>query len=145
MKEPEIKAWNRVVVARITQIQKAQHLFIDKKEPQKSMVLAGAAMQAEVEIGRVSQRGKNVPGRGNQKGNHCAADWMEPFPRFRGEQLPGQKQIDHASRQRKEHSNQALDKQSGSHACGEYRRPNARMLFLIVQRPKNSPHCKRDG
>ena len=67
MKKPEVEARYGIVIPRIAQIQEPQKLFIDEEKPKKSVILARAAVQREVEIRRIAQGGQNVPGRGNQE------------------------------------------------------------------------------
>jgi hypothetical protein len=54
MEQPKIEPRHGVVVAGIAQIQKSQKLLVNEKEPKKSMVLAGTAVQSESEVRRVS-------------------------------------------------------------------------------------------
>src|ERR1700675_2616881 len=108
MEEPEIEPRNRVVIARITEVQKAEKLFIDKEKPKKSVVLPRAAMKAEIEVGRVAQRGQAVPRRGDQENNQSAAERMKPLPRSRTKELAREQKIDDTCGERKKHSNQTL-------------------------------------
>jgi hypothetical protein len=61
VQKPESKARNGVVVARVAEIQKAQDVFIDEVEPEKSVILAGTAVHGEVEKRRHAAHGKDVP------------------------------------------------------------------------------------
>ena len=44
VKQPEIEAWDRVVIAGITQVQEAQQLLVDEEEPEEAVILARHAL-----------------------------------------------------------------------------------------------------
>jgi hypothetical protein len=67
MEEPEFEARNRVVVARVAAVQESQELFVDEIIPQKTVVLARAGVERPREVGRIAQRGENVPRGGDDQ------------------------------------------------------------------------------
>ena len=62
MEQPEVQARDRIVVARIAQIQKPQHLLVDEVEPEES-VIADSLCDGEIEVRRIAQRRRRVPRR----------------------------------------------------------------------------------
>jgi hypothetical protein len=84
MEQPKIKSRNRIIVTRIAEVQKAEQLFVDEEKPEKAVVLSRAAVQPKIKVGRVAQRGENVPGRRDQQSNQRSAEWMKSLPRPRG-------------------------------------------------------------
>ena len=83
VKQPEVKARNRIVVSRIAQIQKAEQLLIDEEEPEKAVILPRPAVKREGEIRRIAQRRQNVPGRGDEQDDQQSAEGMQPSPGWR--------------------------------------------------------------
>ena len=55
VKQPEVEARDRVVVARIAQVQKTQQLLVDEEEPKKPVILSRPAVQGEGEVRRIAQ------------------------------------------------------------------------------------------
>src|SRR5205823_5043834 len=83
-----IAAPNRVIVARVAHVQKAQHVLIHEVEPQEPFVVAGAAMHAEDKEWRIAQRSQNVPRCGDEQHDGDAGDRPQPLPRSPPKQLP---------------------------------------------------------
>ena len=73
IEQPEKHGRHSVVVARVAQIQKPKQLLVDEEEPQEAVVFAGNAFQRKAEIGRISEGGENVPGRGDEQNDQQAA------------------------------------------------------------------------
>ncbi len=67
MEQPEPEPRHGVVIARVTAIQKTKQMFVEKVEPEKAVVRAGFAMDREIEVRRIPQGGKHMPGRGNRQ------------------------------------------------------------------------------
>ena len=63
MKQPKIEARDSVVISWITKVQETKQLLVDEEKPEKPVVLPGAAMQREGQIGRIPQRCQDMPGR----------------------------------------------------------------------------------
>ena len=87
IEQPEIKPRHRVVVARITQIEKSKQLLVNEEEPEKAVVFPRNALHREGEVGRISKRGEDVPGRGNEQDDGEATEWSKSLPHSRGEEL----------------------------------------------------------
>ncbi len=69
MEQPEPEPGDRIVIARIAQIEEAKDLLVDEKEPEKAVVFARTAVKRDREIGWITKRGQNVPGRCNEECN----------------------------------------------------------------------------
>ena len=67
VQQPEPESRDGVVVARIAQVQEAEEVLIEKVEPEKAVILAGAAVHGPVEVRRVAKGRENVPRRGDKK------------------------------------------------------------------------------
>ena len=89
MEQPEIQARHRIVIARIAHVQKTQQLLVDEIKPQEAVIFARSAAHREIEIGRISQRRQDMPGRGDQQRHQQAAQRMQRFPDFALETTAG--------------------------------------------------------
>src|ERR1700683_2763408 len=94
MEKPKGKGREGIVVARVTHIEKPEQLLVDEKEPEKSVVGIGAAVQRKYERRWIAQRGEDVPGRGDQQNDERAADGMQTLPDMPGKKLAREKYID---------------------------------------------------
>src|SRR5262249_13249886 len=66
VKEPEPHERHRVVVPRISKIEKPEYVFVDEIEPEETMILAGAAVERKVKRRRIPQRRQYEPGHSNR-------------------------------------------------------------------------------
>jgi len=114
MKQPEIKTWNRVVVARIAHVKKPEQLLINKVKPQEAVILSRSAAHREIEIWWIPQRRHDVPWRSDGEHDQQAAQRMKQLPDFPVKQLPRQGKIEQRRTNRKHYTNQALEQQAGS-------------------------------
>src|SRR6266851_664262 len=114
VKKPEPQPGDRIVIAWITQIEKAKDLFVDEIEPKKSVVFTRAAVKRKREIRRISKCGQNVPRRGNQKSDEESADRLQPLPGAMRQELLGQKKINRCCGNREDYANQTLKQYSCS-------------------------------
>ena len=80
MEEPEPQPRDRVVVARVAQIQEAQQLLVDEKEPQETVIFSLAAVHGEREVRRIAQGRQHVPGNRDQQNHQHPAEGMQPLP-----------------------------------------------------------------
>src|SRR5229473_7274824 len=136
MQQPEIKPRHGAVIAWKTEIQKAKNLFVHEEKPQKSVVLAGPAVEGEGKIRRVAQRGQDVPGRGNQHHNQQAAERAKPLPGLRGKQLAGKEEINQPGGHWKKDADEALEQEAQTEVCGQDERPKTWMRFFWVEYAK---------
>src|SRR5208282_1090337 len=133
VQQPEIQARDRIVIARIAQVEEAEKLLIDEEEPQESMVLAGTAVQRKSEVRRIPESGQNVPGSRNQNHDEDSAHGMETLPGSRGDELMRKAKVDEAGGQWKNDSNQTLQQETGSQACRKEECPETRMGLTFVE------------
>ena len=63
VEQPEVQPRHRVVVPRIPQVQKPQHVLVDEVEPEEPVIRAPLAVHREIEIRRIAQRRQHVPRR----------------------------------------------------------------------------------
>ena len=80
MKSPEQRARHRAVVARVTQVQKTQQLFVDEVKPEKAVILAGPAVHRERKVRRIAQRCQHVPWDGNRQRYEDSAEQVQTLP-----------------------------------------------------------------
>src|ERR1700682_4517945 len=126
MQQPKRRAWNGIVVARVSQIQEAQDVFVNEIEPEKTVVLAGAAVHREIEVWRHTKSGQNVPRRGNRQNDERRGENMQPFPNFSRQELPRDAQIDDYAAPRRAHGVQSFALQADAEAGGEQQSPELR-------------------
>ena len=62
-------------------------MLVEEVEPEETTVLAGPAVEGEIEIGRVAEGGQDVPGGGDQEDEEKAAEGVEPLPGAAGDRL----------------------------------------------------------
>src|SRR5215472_3056326 len=108
MKQPKPQPGNRIVIARVTQVQEAEHLLVDEIKPKEAMVLPRTAVKRKREIRRISEGGEDMPRRGNHQDDKQAADGMETLPGPPQKELLRQEYINHAGGDGKRKSDQAL-------------------------------------
>jgi hypothetical protein len=142
VQQPEVKARKRVVIAGIAQIQELEQLLVDEEESEKSVILAGSAMQYEREVRRVSQCRQNMPWSRNQNHNQRTAEGMKPFPGSSSKELACKVKIDYPGSHRKYDADQALQQQPRPQAGREDERPQTRMGFFLVKSPQERPYCQ---
>ena len=123
IEHPEKHRRNRIVIARVAQIQEPQQLFVDEEEPEEPVIFAGHAPHRELPNRRIADCGQNVPGCGDQQDNNRPAKRSKTFPRLQREELPRQSQIDQDRPDRKNHTDQALQKQTGGQTRRKHSRP----------------------
>src|ERR1700719_1016986 len=145
MEEPEPQPWDRIVIARIAQIEESQDLLVDKIKPEKAVVFARTGVQRKRKIGRIPKRGKNVPRRGNKECNENTADGTQPLPGSSGKKLPGHQKIEQSGSHRENRANQTFQQHPSPYAGGENERPALRVRLLFVQGAQECPHRQRDG
>src|SRR5579863_2748599 len=85
-----------------------------------------------------------MPGRGNKQDDEQSAEGMQLSPGLGRKQLMRDPKINDASRQWKQHSDQALQQKTESEIRGQYESPKSRMRFLFVQGAKKGPQAQRD-
>ena len=139
MKGPEIEARHGVVVAWITQVQKAQQVLVDEIEPEKAAVGAGFAVHREVEVGRIPQCGEDMPGSGDRQQQRHPGQGGQPAP------VPlGKEHVQQAGGDGKQRGDQSLEQQSDPDAGPHQISPAGRMRFLVLHRAKQRPQGQRD-
>src|SRR5207245_9704468 len=77
MKQPKPRTGDRIVIARVAQVQEAEHLLVDEIKPKEAMVVTWSAVKRQGEIRRMSQRGEDMPRRGNRQDDKQAAHWAD--------------------------------------------------------------------
>src|SRR5581483_3462920 len=80
IQEPEERARNRVVVARVTQVEEAQQVLVKEIEPEEAAIFAWSAMKGEREIRWIVQRGKDVPWACDQERDCSRGEHVETLP-----------------------------------------------------------------
>src|SRR5215472_1838592 len=87
MERPEIEPRNGVIVAWVAEVQEAQELFVDEKEPKEAMIFTRTAVQGPSKIRWIAQSRKDVPGSSDEQNDEGSADGMEFLPRPPAEEL----------------------------------------------------------
>src|SRR5256885_1455594 len=145
MEEPEPEPRDCVVIARIPQIEEAKDLLVDEIEPEKTVVLARTAVKQEREIGWISKRGQNVPGRCNEEGDEKTADGAQSLPGSSDKKLLGQEKIEYSRSDWKNRSYQTFQQNPSPQAGSENECPEPRLRFLFVEGTQKCPHCQSDS
>src|SRR6266850_135720 len=145
MEEPEPEPRDCVVIARIPQIEEAKDLLVDEIEPEKTVVLPRAAVKREREIGWISKRGQNVPGRCNEECDEKTADGTQPLPGSSDKNLLGQEKIEHSGGDWKNRADQTFQQNPSPQASSENECPEPRAGFLLVEGAQKGPHRQSDS
>ena len=147
MQQPEQRARDGVVVARIAQVQKAQDVLVEEVEPEEPAITARFAVHREIEIGRIAQRGEH-----DAKARRSAASRARPEidrqPLPRGA-LPPQPRT-RAGRRTPCASGKTIAIRPFSSSPTPMRRPRQPrpapgLRLLRLQRAQQAPHGERDG
>ena len=94
VEQPEPQPRHRVVIARIAQVQKSQHVLVDEVEPEEAVIRAALAVHREIEVRRIAQRGQHVPRRCDQQQQRNSRRRPQPPPRPSREKLPRETQVE---------------------------------------------------
>src|SRR5437016_11004174 len=123
----------RSVIARVAQVQEAEHLLVDEIKPKEAMVLTWSAVKRQGEIRRISQGGEDMPRRGNRQDDKQAAHWAETLPGAAQKELLRQEQINHSGGDGKGQSDQAFQQQPRAEAGRQQKCPPSGMRFFFIQ------------
>src|SRR6266478_7199555 len=145
MEEPEPQPRDRIVIARIAQIEESQDLLVDKIKPEKAVVFARTGVQRKRKIRRIAKRGQNVPRCRNKECNENTADGSQPLPGSSDKELLGHEKIEQSGRHGENRANQTFQQDPSPYAGGENKRPATRVRLLFVQGAQERPHRQRDG
>src|SRR5260370_29776123 len=144
MEQPEPQPRDRIVIARIAQIEESQDLLVDEIEPEKAVVFTRTAVQRKRKIGRIPKRSQNVPRRCNKERDEKTADGTQPLPGSRGKQLLGHEKIEQSVTHRENHTNQTLQQDPRPYTGGENECPAPRVQFLFIQGAQECPHVRSE-
>ena len=145
MEKPEIQAWDRIIVVRITQVQEAQQLFIDEEKPEEAMILARSAVQGKDEIRRVAHSCEHMPWCRNRQDDCRPTEGTETFPSGSAEESARGIEVNQTRGYWKQHTDQALQQKPQSQAEGQQECPRTRMRFAFVKCAQKGPHGQGDG
>jgi len=145
MEKPEKRARDGVVVARVAKIEKAEELFVDEVEPEEAVILAGAAVEGEGEVGRIAESGKDVPGRGDEYDDEGSGEEVEALPDFAGKKLAGEGEIDDGGAHREDDGDEAFEEKSDADGRSGDDGPGARMSFVGIEDAEEGPEGEGHG
>ncbi len=145
MKEPEVQPRHRIVIAREAQVQEPEHVLVHEIEPEKAVILAGAAVHRPVEVRRIPNGGEDVPRRCNRQRDRRAAKRVEAPPYARVRKLFCKRQVQSGGGHRKDGGDQSFEQQARSNRRRENRRPYSRPALLLIERAQEGPHRERNG
>src|SRR5712691_10918344 len=119
MEEPEPQPRDRIVIARIAQVEESQNLLVDEIKPEKAVVFARSAVQRKRKIGWISKRGQNVPGCCDEKCDEKTANGTQPLPGSSGKKLLGHEKIEQSGSHRENRANQTFQQDPSTYTGGE--------------------------
>src|SRR5437588_9464793 len=134
VEQPETNPGNGIVIAWITQIEKAKNLLVDEVKPEESVVFPRTAVKPKIEIRWITARRQNVPRRRKKNRNEKTADRPQPLPGSRDKQLLGQKKVEQSDGDWENGANQTLQQNPNSQAGGENEGPEPRVRLILIER-----------
>src|ERR1700674_2336460 len=144
MEQPEPEPRDRIVIARIAQIEESQDLLVDEIKPEKAVVFARTAVQRKREIGRITKCGQNVPRCSNKECNEKTTDRPQPLPGSSDKKLLGHEKVESAGSHRENRADQTFQQDPRPYTGGENERPSPRVRLLFIQGAQERPHRQRD-
>src|SRR6516164_306373 len=119
MQQQEWHSWNRIIVARIAQVEEPQDMFIDKVKPEEATIHSRVAAEREVEERRITETRQNHPGRKECDAQEGAGKRAQEKPGFALQKSATNQQVKHSRRNGNHDRQQPFKQQANSQCCPE--------------------------
>jgi len=145
VQEPEGRARNCGVVARIAEVEVTEKLFVDDEKPEEAVILAGTAVQSPREVRRIAERGEDVPGSGDDGEDKESAEGTKALQGTGSEELARNEQEKKRRGKGNHDGDEAFDEKADRQADGKEGGPELRTELGFIERSDEGEERKCDA